>query len=487
MFLGQDERGCGSGGLTFTPSDNALATTQTPNPFVVHILNSCIAVYNDAGKLYSGFPKSLDSFFGVGTDMVGYPRALYDQLSNHFLVVAEDSTANTILVAASTTPNPTGTWNIYSFPASSYGTGACADFPMLGQTEREIGDSRGGIYVSYDEFNCSTGAFVDDVVLILPKSPIYAGTPTGTINEVYGFSYAGFGGYLDHVQPANVSNQADRPRAEFLLSDADFNAGCSYPSACNGLVVWAVYNGVWFSGTTGPNLSSVEVPTANNYYQPVTAGQPGAASGTSCAVDAGPVGITGGVTWSAGDLFAAITTQALNGQASDGWIYWQVHPYLSDTSPPTLLSATIRNEVGWGTSGFGNSTYSQYYPTPQPDDEGHVTIVYNVSDSATTFGTIYPSIAYISARTTQAPGTFYGTGTYMVLGSAAYCQLDSKGRNRWGDYTAASPLGSAATYPGFWFAGEFSESSTSACSTHLSTPCWGTAIGKNAYTSETQP
>jgi hypothetical protein len=491
MFLGQDQEACGGGGPL--PPDHALATSQaTSNPYVVQVLNYCIAVYNNSGTLYSGFPKSLNSFFGVtSTDLVGDVRALYDQLWNHFIVAADDFSNNTILLAASATWNPTGTWNIYVFPASAYGMGGYADNPMLGQTELEIGDTKGGIYVSYDEFS-STDAFMDDVVLILPKSPIYAGTPTGTINQVYGFNS---GVNVDHVHPANVSNRADRPRAEFLINTFNYNLDCLYPSACNGLVVWAIYNGVWFSGTTGPNTSGASISTANNYYTPINAGQPGAAPGSTCAIGiSGRVAIMGQVTWSAGDLFAAITTRALNGQKSDGWLYWQVHPYLSDDTPPVIHGGTnnpaplpvIRNEVCWGCAGFGNSTFSEFQPTPQPDDEGHVTIVFNVSDFSTTFGTIYPSTGYISARTTQEPGTFYGKSLYLTSGSATYCQLNS-GVNHWGDYTAASPLGSTATYPGFWFAGQFSESSTSACSTLLSTPCWGTAIGKNAYTSETQP
>jgi len=78
-------------------------------------------------------------------------------------------------VAASQSSNPTLGWNIYAISGNAGGLAGGADFPMLGQTVKEIGDSRGGIYVSFDRFN-SSGFFVDDVVWILPKTPIYPST-----------------------------------------------------------------------------------------------------------------------------------------------------------------------------------------------------------------------------------------------------------------------------------------------------------------------
>jgi hypothetical protein len=462
-FLGKDESACGF----FIPSDHALATSGS---YEVQVLNSCITVFNTSGVPFSGFPKSLNAFFGAPSgDAVGDPRALYDWLHGRFIVMAEDFSANNIVVAASQSSNPTLGWNIYTLSGTSGGLAGSADFPMLGQTVKEIGDSNGAIYVSFDRFN-SSGAFVDDVVWILPKTQIYAGT---------GFSFNIFfnlnvgGSTQDHVQPANVMSRGDQPDSELLINTFDFRAGCSsISSPCNGLVVWAIHHGIG----SGAALTGKVISTANNYAQPFTAAQPGAASGTSCAINTGFVGITGGVTWSAGDLYAAATSANFTGNKADGWIYWQVHPYL-DTSG-SITNATIRNEIFWGKFGFGsNSTFSEYYPAPQPDDEGNVTVVYNFSSNAN-----FPSTGYVSQRTTRATGSFPDGGLVLASGSALYCQRDRFGRNRWGDYTATSPFGSSiAPFPEFWFAGQFSEASTSTCSSSIGTPCWGTRIGKNGY------
>jgi hypothetical protein len=468
-----DEASCGF----FIPSDQALATTTT---YVVQVINSCIIVLNaSTGVRFTGFPKSLNAFFGVsGVDVVGDPRALYDPANNRFVVVAEDFTNNTFQLAASTSGNPTSTWRIYKFSASLGGVG-CGDYPMLGQTMNEINDPKGALILSWDRFACG-GPFLDDEFWTIPKTNIYGGTQP--LIWVW-FNLTANGVKVDHVQPANVVSRADRPRAEFLVNTFNFNSGC-FGSGCNGLVIWASYNGAVHVGanTGSPSLSARVISTPHNYIQPITAAQPGAPTGNGCAINTGTVGITGTVNYSAGRLFAAATTAALNGVASDGFEYWEIQPYLSENNPPTFTNAAILNEICWGCFGFssvsGDNTMSEYYPTVQPDDEGNVTIVYNFS---TQF--YYPAVGFISKRITQAPGTFAkagntGVGTILHTGGAFYCQLDSFNRNRWGDGTATSAFGtSVAGFPQFWFAGSYVEPNAS----------WGTAIGRNGFTSLTQP
>ncbi|MGA8026455.1 MAG: hypothetical protein WB992_04865 [Bryobacteraceae bacterium] len=469
-FAGGTESSCGG----WIPSDHALASNST---YEVQILNACISVYGSLGKLQPGYPKNLNSFFGATSgDAVGDPRVLYDWHAARFIAVAEDFTANNIIVAASQTSNPTGGWWIYTLSATSGGVSGCADFPMVGQTLEEDGDTNGAIYVSFDRFACG-GGFTDDVIWILPKSPIYSGA---------GFGWAIFdnltvgGKTMDHVQPANVVTQGNQPRAEILVNTYDFNNNCVSGSPCNGLVLWALYNGVTGSSSNPAHLAGATISTANNYIYPVTAAQPGAASGSSCAINTGNAGITSTVTYSAGDLYLAIATGALNGGASDGWIYWQVHPYLvNNTNSPAqavLASppAVIRNEVCWGCNGFGgDGSASEYYPTVQPDSEGNVAIVFNYSSSG-----VYPSTAYIMSRSTQPSGGLPDGGLVLVSGQAEYCQLDNSNRNRWGDYTATSPFGvSNSSAPTFWFAGQSSDSSGN----------WATTVAKSTFYYPNEP
>ena len=462
-IAGGGEAACGN----WIPSDHALATNSS---YVVQVLNSCLIIYNSSGTLQSGYPKNLNGFFGVTeNDVVGDIRCLYDWKSSRFILVAEDFTANNIQLAVSKNSTPTGAWWLYTLSATSGNLPGSADFPMLGQTLQESGDSDGAIYISFDRFS-TKGPFQDDVIWALPKTPIYSGK---------GFSWSirynlTWGGRtMDHVQPASVISRQDRPQAEFLVNTLDFNNNCVSSSPCNGLVIWAWSDAVPAKGQS-QTLTGTLVKTANSYIYPVTAAQPGSASGSSCAINTGNTGISSTVYWSAGDLYLAATTAAHNGQASDGWIFWQMHPYLKINSSgvPVLGStaATIRDEVCWGCNGFtGDATYSEFYPAPQPDDEGNVTIVFNESSDK-----IYPLTAYISKRTTQATGGFPDGGVNLKDGQAAYCQIDGIGRNRWGDYTATSPYGTQnATQPTFWFAGQYSDSGGN----------WATEIGKNTYSS----
>ncbi|HEY6352065.1 MAG TPA: hypothetical protein VI636_21935, partial [Candidatus Angelobacter sp.] len=225
-FNGEGELGCGG----FIPSDHALATNASNE---VQVINSCITVFTSTGAVVAGFPKSLNTFFGVAGDLIGDPRALYDWHSGRWIILAEDFSANNILLAASTTASPTGAYHIYSISGT---TGnqlpGCADFPMMGQDNNEIADAKGAIFVSFDRFNCSSGAFIDDVVWILPKTPIYAGAGFG-FNFFFNFNVGG--ATLDHIQPANVMGKPDQPDSEFLINTFDFNAPnfCLFPNPCN--------------------------------------------------------------------------------------------------------------------------------------------------------------------------------------------------------------------------------------------------------------
>ena len=458
-FVGGNEENC----FGYIPSDQALAASSN---YEVQVINSCLYIYNNSGTILHG-PVLLNTFFGAPNgDAVGDPRALYDWRNSRFIVVCEDFTANTFVIAASKNSNPTGGWWLYTLSAS----GGIADFPMVGQTVQEEGNgSAGGLYLSWDRFNSSTGNFQDDVVWILPKDKIYSGA---------GFSYYYFynlnfgGSTVDHVQPAEVMNRGDQPRAEFLVDTKDFNQDCVSNSPCNGLDIWSIYYGVPPAGGS-PTLTGIHIGTANNYIYPVTSAQPGAASGTECAIHSGYAGISSTVYWSAGDLYATTTTAALNGDASDAFLYWQVHPYLTNASPSTMSGASIRNEVCYGCNGIADGTGSAYYSAVQPNEEGDITIVFNYSSDS-----VYPSTAWLSNRTTEAEGTFEDTGFFLAEGDAFYCQIDGVGRNRWGDYTAGAPYGSIrGLRPTFWFAGQWSEEDSD----------WGTYIGQNAFTAPAQP
>jgi hypothetical protein len=442
---------------SFIPSDMAVAANGT---YVVQVTNSCIFIVNaGTGLLYSGFPKGLNAFFGAPAgDAVGDPRALWDPQNSRWIIVAEDFTANggngSIYVAASTTGSAIGTYYIFNVGSLNFACGGSADFPMIGQTLNEVGDARGALYISIDEF-CPAGGTSNDVY-IFPKTHLY----NGTAYTYWFFDNLTVGPTVDHVQPVNVMNHGDRPRSEFLINTFNFNFGggaCS--TGCNGLVVWSIYEGVPPKGGH-PTLAGIVIGTANTYYLSPGAQQPGCSSG-SCLIDTGTPGITGTVNYSSGSMYATINA-SVAGYPPD-ILAWQVHPTLNDAG--AITAANIQSE--WC---MCSTAQDSYYGTIQPDSEGNYTMSFNFSSAA-----VYPSFGFTSNRVSEAANTLHDFGFGIAGGSGFYQQLDQFGRNRWGDYTGTAF--SQTTPNAYWFSGEFSTSGG----------LWSTVIGKNGYTSLTQP
>jgi len=450
-----DQGACG-----IIPSDQALSSSPT---YLVQVDNACVFILNPkTGIKMTGYPKSLDSFFGAPpSDGLGDSRTLYDSFENRFIIASWDFTSNTLYIAASDTSNPTGSWHIFDLGTQG---SSCGDFPMLGLNHQENGDAKGAVYVSFDEFDCTSPTFVDDKVFVLPLTPIYSGK---TFNFQYFFDLNFGGTTVDHVQPVYAQNSADRPRVEYLINTRNFNfGGGSCTTGCNGVDVWAVYNGVPAAGQT-PTLSGIHVTTANTYYLPAGARQSGDGSCPGL-LDTGVPAITQMVSYAGGSLYATVVTDSTIG--TPAWLLWQVKPFVNDAGAVT--GATILNELCQACGGItGDPTAGEFYPTVQPDSEGNLVVVFNYSDANS-----FPSTAYIMDRSAQPTGTLHDGGLILANGQANYCQIDANdGLNRWGDYTAASPI--IATEPEFWFAAQYSESNGN----------WGTVIGKAGYTLPSQP
>ena len=454
------------------PSDMAVAVgDDTPQFPVLQAVNNCIAVFTKSGLIAPGYPKSLASFWGTNF-FLSDPRAIYDP-ANHRYILTElgiDTVANKAytFVAASQSDNPAGAYFIYAIASDT--ANAFGDFPRLGQDHQAI-------YLASNIFSpiggCLAGtncSYLYEQWDILPKAPIYAGG---------GFTYWTFGDIAgtatDTTQPANVWQPTDTPRAEFLVGSRNF-AGC-FGGATNGLFVWAISNPLFSNASFPPELSAVFLPTANNYTIPQHAAQPG----TSLLIDTGDCRISGEVTYNAGSLYAALATGTGAGYA--GVLQYQIQPFLGKDNNarctggftnlcPDITAAAMRNEVFLL---YGGGLAS-YYPTQQPDPEGNVTTVLNVSGNGS-----FPSFGgtvYLSRRVTQPPGSIgVDGGIYLAAGATTYNQACSSGGVcRWGDYTGVSPNFGAGPNA-VWFSGMFTASN------HL----WATAIGKAGFTAINQP
>ena len=454
------------------PSDHALAVNS---PHVVQLVNSCILVLNKSGVVQAGFPKSLNAFLGLPANAFTFdPRAIYDWTTNKFVVAIDqsDSSGNFIWVAASATANPTGNWFRYRISVPGILATDFPDFPTLG-LDRDI------IYLGANVFRGNS--FIGDTVMFLPKARIETGQAIGSFN--FGFNFNVGGNQVDTIQPAHVVRKIDRPRAGFMVNSFNIRFGggqCS--SGCNGLVVWAVSNALVAAGSPGIQITGVVVPTATTYRLPPDARQKNCPSG-ACLVDTGDTRMSGQVTYATGRLWASHNTRRTNGQTT--FVWYELRPFLNDGNAnctgsflnkcAQITSAEILNEDCYFCGGRG-ANGSDWFATVVPDQEGDATAVAAYSDDNN-----FPGVFYVSRRVTQAKNTMHDAGIFLAAGQAGpYQQLDQVGRNRWGDYTAASADLSGQTDQIFWFAAQYSKLINGGVR-------WATRIGKNAFTAPNQP
>jgi hypothetical protein len=456
-----------------TPSDMSIAVNSV---FVVQVVNDCIAVFSKSGALQFGYPKSINSFFGLPPNnfAIGQfttdPRLVYDWVRQRFLLVMLwenfPSSQGFVMVAASATSDPRGAWHIYRIQGGS--NGRCPDFPTLGQAA--WGDPALGAFgVGFNVFPCNTrgfsGSLADDQVWFLPKGSLYGG---------FGFSFRIFsnpnvgGVLLDTLQTSNDQSLGDKPRAIFGVQSFNINFGGGQCfNGCNGLVVWSFSDVLIQPGSPGLEFAGRIISTPSNYSLPPNANQPGGNN----TIDTGDTRISGQVYYASGSLWATVNTN--NGGGGPAVLAWQIHPTLDDDPRCTgaftgdcarLTAATIEQEISYDIG--GGRFLNAYYGTIVPDPERNLAMVFNFS-GASFFG----STAYVTNRVTNVPGHWHDSGIFLVVGSAFY------GQGRWGDYTGVANDLSSPTSPTLWFSGMFARSDHN----------WGTQIGRTGYRLSNQP
>jgi len=345
-----------------------------PNHFVA-IVNRNFGVYNKAtGARLVNI--SLNGLFSPFATN-GDPRVLYDQHSDRWIAISTQFSAGaTIQLAVSTSSDPTGAWFKAEFLTASGSDASCwPDYPTLGV-------DASGVYITAYMVGCSMSAFVID------KSPLVAPVPSlGAVTAFRALPYE------QAIQPAHTYGSSG---GEFLISR----------SSGNSLRVRQV---------SGP-LNSPTLNQVGFVSIPSHSTAPDApALGSSTPLDTVDTRLMNAV-YRDGSIWTAHTV-SVGGRAACRW--YEINPH---TNPPSLIqSGTISDSVR-----------HYYFPSIAVNLRGDAVMGFSGS-SAAEF-----AAGYYTGRLAQDPPGEMGIPALLKAGVAAQNNIDSVGRNRWGDYSLTS-------------------------------------------------
>ena len=177
-----DQRLAGTGAYVNTqfslePPDQGLCVG---NGLVLETINDAFAVYSKAGAQLTA-TTALNQFFnrspainrvtGVRGDFLSDPKCYFDPVGGRWIQTilevdapgfADGKNRTHLLLAVSTTGNPTGNWNLFSIDTSNDGkdgTPAHAGCPCL-PDQPLLGANRDGVYLTTNEFQLVPGNFL---------------------------------------------------------------------------------------------------------------------------------------------------------------------------------------------------------------------------------------------------------------------------------------------------------------------------------------
>jgi hypothetical protein len=480
------------------PSDQGIASNGDK---VIQVVNTSVAVYDTAGNLESGFPKSLQDFFGVPDatcdvdtgplPFLSDPRVLYDPADHRFIAAAlqiegvwdiANNCPQTSLywVAVSQTDDPAGAWNVYSVNTAmdvGFGQGF-ADYTQLGFNGE-------GVFIGGNLFEETGVFFVGSFVLALPKKDMENDSAISTPTGFGGFMAVDSNGkkqVLDTVHPAATYGAGDGgPPGEFLISSFNPDLGKSV----KGVVVYDFSNALGAAqsvpGVCAPGeqcLSGVVVKTTK-YSQPPLAGDgsfgPQLLETIDTRISATPVYMHGNVYFTH-DTAAKVKTNGVN-FVNANVLWGMIRPVLDQNAVPgctrcsVITTKTIR--VDEGTITFPGQT-DTWFGAIQPDREGNLFIGFDYQ--STTTPVAEPSSFYVARRATAQPGSGFDAGVPLKPGTNPTDDF------RWGDYSAIGFDGWDSD--GIWFATQYSGTNDGAGGSCVSGTCtWSTHVDKLGYSS----
>ena len=358
---------------------------------LVSLLNSDFGVFDKSGTRLQ--KVSLQSFWGSLGTAAGEPadfpfdtKVLYDTSSDRFFAVTLGGTSSPdswILVAVSSTSDPTGAWSKWAIDADRDNDvqqfSNWADFPGVGLDGNNL-------YVSANMFN-NSDSFQYGKIWVLPKAQLLSGSPSITWTEFRDPPGSSFS-----MQPAHTFGAAP---AEYLL----------FEGSSSQLLM------AWIDNTSGTSVWHAPTAVTIAAYT-LSIGLPGAPqSGNDNTIDTSDTRLLN-VVYRAGALWTVNTVQ------SPTTVKTEVAWYQIDPGTATVLSqGRISDPTRW-----------YYYPSIGVNQDNVAAIGFSGSSSREYVGGYY-TIVRPSSSIAEAV-------SLLKTGEAPYYKTLSGTDNRWGDYSA---------------------------------------------------
>ncbi|HEY8179080.1 MAG TPA: hypothetical protein VIH33_01650, partial [Candidatus Limnocylindria bacterium] len=445
--------------------------------WVVESVNTAIRVRSDTGAVVTG-PMPLNDFYNLAPaivrsdplvfgDFLSDPKCYFDQQTDRWFVtilwlgVVPASGAFTgdsaVLIAVSTTNDPTGSWNIFSIDTTNDGTNgtpAHTACPCFGD-QPLIGADSNGFYVSTNEFPVFAAGFNGANVYAMSKSAL-AGGSAGTVVSIYEPTLEE--GQAYSIQPATTPPGAGYATThngtEYFLSALDFDGTLDHRIA-----LWALTNTASLNSATPSVTMHVDIVRSEVYgAPPVVEQRKGPAPlrallRSDLAPDAlgvepakEPIPLLNPnddrmnqTVFVKGKIWGALNTvlSEPGGGERTGIAWFAVKPSFG----PLKGSMAAQGYVAV-------SGADAMFPAVAANRSGDALVAYSVAGRH-----VYPSAAYsrIGGNGTGAPKVVaWGVGP--ADGFTGYEPLDEgdAGVERWGDYSAAV----ADQHGAIWFATE---------------------------------
>ncbi len=376
--------------LSFVPPDVA-GVVGLNDVMLAH--NSEVRIQTKAGKqrLRSTLLDWWKTYFASLTNVVS-PRVAYDPYSNRWIMsaAAEPRSANAcVLVAASMTSDPTGTWRAVRLTADNAGT-SWSDQPRMGF-------NKDWIVVGTNLYANADDAYNTSKLYVLTKAELYASS--GVVAAARVFTDSNWVGTL----PCTTYDSS----TPVLYMAQNWNGPAGYTRISH------------ISGLVGAESATADgFPTLGTGNEWADAGPTAPQQGNNPGIDTGDSRINSacyrdGAIWYAQTVFLPSTSPT---RASVQW--WKVDP--------------VARTVNHGRIDDASATVFRAYPSLAVNANGTMLLGYSRFS-----GTTFPSAAY-AIHNAGDPVSAIQPEVIAKAGVGGYFVLSSSKENRWGDYSTTS-------------------------------------------------